>query len=212
MKWSSWVAALWAIGCSATEPPAELPGPAPRAAPLVPAKGMPLDEPEGSLPDAPSLTPILLQPTPMVRYDVQQYMERLGRGCMALNAIRARASGDDPHGGVPAFDDHLETTWNARHGPPQVIAFDLSEGSVVSGLLLIPEMTPSPAMVTHVVEYTGSDQQSHGAFIVRSTMASSHLYAVMFPEPLTTRSISVRTTESPSWVAWREIVPIACER
>jgi hypothetical protein len=80
----------------------------------------------------------------------------------------------------------------------------------VSGVTLVAQMTPDGA-VTHVIEASSNGSTWTNVRTITRTMANGGAYGVDFPGAgVTTRFLRVRTTSTPSWVAWKEIVPYQC--
>ncbi len=111
-----------------------------------------------------------------------------------------------------AFDGDTCTTWNSGEFPPQGVSVDLIDAPGLDGLLVYPEMTPVTADVTHVVEISDDGETYRSLAILTGVMTSGEGYALRLPKRIATRYLRVRTTASPSWVAWREIVPLLCHR
>ena len=91
-----------------------------------------------------------------------------------------------------------------------MITVDLEKDSAVSGLLLVPDMTPPEGDVLHVVEQSNDGDVWSAVVSVQRHMVDDHVYAVSFPQKVTTHFLRVTTSASPSWVAWAEVAPILC--
>lgn len=132
----------------------------------------------------------------------------LGAGCERLPATQmwgARA----PAATQAAFDGDGCTVWNSGGPPPQAAGMDLGEPVEIAGLLLLPEMTPD-GKVTHVIEISTDGRSFERIGSIQAPMQTGVPYEMRLPEPAIARFIRVVTTESPSWVAWRDIVAVRC--
>lgn len=133
-------------------------------------------------------------------------LARLGTQCRRVQVASIDGTG-------PGKDDHVErafdgsrcTHWNAGAFPPQAIRGAIADAAPIVGVLLVPEMTPS-GNATHVL------QLGDKTYVAEATWTSEALHFVVVDQPAAVTSITVRTTASPSWIAWREIVPFTCER
>ena len=103
-----------------------------------------------------------------------------------------------------AFDSDACTVWNSGGAPPQAIRASIDGDSPVTGVVFIPEMTPN-GDATHVLTLDDA------SYVVQASFVSGLGHVVVFDRPTPAKTITVRTTASPSWVAWRAIVPITCE-
>jgi hypothetical protein len=183
-------------GMSATKPPADASAiePSLRASSDVPA--------------APKIRALHFPKPKTCRAD--DLLKLIGQGCHAITPTAVRASGQPQ--ATTAVDRDTCTHWNSDAPPPQLIAIELPEGEALAAVLLVPEMTPGKGVVTHVLETSQDGDAFDARFIVRAQMESESVYAVLWPKAESTRHLRVRTVESPSWVAWREIVALACPR
>jgi subtilisin family serine protease len=92
--------------------------------------------------------------------------------------------------------------WNAGHGAPAWIEFDLGATKCITSVRLTPEQTPEG----YVLHYIYAGDYPNPPFAV----AGINDYGRTL-EPLSRsvgacgRYLRVETTQSPSWVAWREI-------
>ena len=122
----------------------------------------------------------------------------------------AMSSGAEMPATSEAFDGDVCTTWSAGGPAPRFAAIDFGAKRLVSGLLLVPATDP-PGRMRHVVEASDDGVTFHTLYIVDSPMQSGHVYEVKLPLPFSARTLRVSTTDAPRWVAWREIVPLACK-
>lgn len=138
--------------------------------------------------------------------EVDPALARLGTQCRRVPITSTEGTGpgkvDRPE---RAFDGDRCTHWNAGAFPPQAVRGEIADVTPISGVLLVPEMTPS-GNATHVLELGGL------LFVAEATWTSEALHFVAFDRPVPASSITVRSAASPSWIAWREIVPFTCER
>ena len=116
-------------------------------------------------------------------------------------AASATAAGSPPGN---ATDGVFETVWSSGGSAPQWIEIPVAGSAAIAALRLTPAMFPS-GVVTHRVwgRYpTGLSllTQWHG------TMSDGVPTTVLLDPPVSgLTAIRVETTESPSWIAWRDI-------
>ena len=108
-----------------------------------------------------------------------------------------------------AVDGDSCTAWNSGGFAPQAITLDLGEPRPVGRVVLVPEMTPDGA-VAHVVEVSNDGVRFEVRGRYEGTMVERGVYGVALSPAALARYVRVRTERSPSWVAWNEIVPVAC--
>jgi formylglycine-generating enzyme required for sulfatase activity len=108
-----------------------------------------------------------------------------------------------------AFDGNVNDHWNSGTFPTQWLEVDLQQRYDLTSVSLFADQLPD-GNTTHQVWVSNSPIQNDlsGATLIHTfsgfTTASSALtYAL--PSPLSAQFVQVRTTESPSWVAWREV-------
>jgi hypothetical protein len=101
-----------------------------------------------------------------------------------------------------ATDRDEASTWNAGAGAPQWIAFDLGEVDVVKRIELLTNQVPAGDTM-HVVEGAASE----GAWFPLATFAGTTQdnQLLRWNGSASVRWVRVTTTQSPSWIAWREI-------
>jgi hypothetical protein len=104
-----------------------------------------------------------------------------------------------------AFDGSIDTLWNSGGGPEQWIQIDLGEARTISSIRLTVAQFPEGETVhqiwvgidannmTLVHEFSGVTQE----FDILEFAPTARLENIQF--------IKIVTTQSPSWVAWREI-------
>ncbi|MCC6299187.1 MAG: amidohydrolase family protein [Anaerolineales bacterium] len=104
-----------------------------------------------------------------------------------------------------AVDGNMETIWSSGAGSEQWIQIDLGETSAVSAVRLTVSQYPEGQTVHQI--WAGAD--SNNLTLVHEfngITRDSDALEFTFPTPLTDiRFIRILTTQSPSWVAWREI-------
>lgn len=138
--------------------------------------------------------------------EVDVVLARLGVGCRRVQVASIEGTGPGKVDRAErAFDGSRCTHWNAGAFHPQAIRGAITDSAPISGVLLVPEMTPN-GNATHVVELGAN------VFVAEAAWTSEALHFVAFDRPAPATSITVRSTASPSWIAWREIVPFTCER
>ncbi len=117
----------------------------------------------------------------------------------SVQELRARAP-------ARAIDDDLATTWVAGARPDQWIRLDLRRSITLAELQLVVSQDP-PGRTTHVIEVRRDGQRGFRTLgRLRGRTADGDV--LVFRPRRAARdvvSIRVRTVESPSWVAWREI-------
>jgi hypothetical protein len=135
------------------------------------------------------------------------FIAQMGATCGGMPSRNAHAGRGQAQ---TAADGDACTIWNSGGMPPQTMDVDLEHPSLVSGMLLIPDMTPPEGDVLHVIERSDDGDTFLPVAIVKRHMIAGHAYGVTFPQKVTTRYLRVSTMSSPSWVAWAELAPIKC--
>lgn len=128
----------------------------------------------------------------------------IGPPSVSLDA-KVRASMSLPGSPPPnAVDGDQATTWNAGDGPEQWIQIDLATMRSLAGVRLSVAQYPA-GMTVHEV-WVGSTKSSlHRVHTFRGETQDGDVLTWTPATPLSVRSVRIVTTESPSWVAWREI-------
>jgi hypothetical protein len=133
----------------------------------------------------------------------------LHEGCRALRPTQVATSAADASTLVHAFDLDACTIFDGG-ATPETIEIDLGQTETIDLIVLDPGPSMSGAS-RHVVEIP----DRHDGWIARTVLYGDYyddvLYALAFPEPITTQRLRVRTIESLGNVSFREIVPVACE-
>lgn len=121
-----------------------------------------------------------------------------------LSIVSVTADSSAP-GSSPAnaVDANHATSWNAGHGTPGWIEFDLGTTRWISAIRMTPEMSPSSSSVVHNV-YAGNTPAPTSLVKVFSETASM-LEPIAGDVGTYARYVRIQTSTSPSWVAWREI-------
>lgn len=112
---------------------------------------------------------------------------------------------------MPGFDGSLAvdgdagTLWNSGDGPPEWIQIDLGQPYTISAIRLVISQYPAGATVHQV--WGGADAGSLSLLHEFSGPTGEPGALEFKPSPVWTkvRYIKILTTQSPSWVAWREI-------
>jgi len=134
-------------------------------------------------------------------------------GCrnVAPNAV---ASGSGVYAGQIASranDGNRCTSWNSGGYAPAILALDFGGPLPMAGVTLVPEMSPGTAGVGHVVEVSDNGSAWRLAHTISQTMSSGQVYPFAFAQPQTARFLRVRSTSSPSWIAWVEVAVYRCD-
>ena len=132
-----------------------------------------------------------------------------GAGCREVRSKNATGGAQQVQAAT-VNDGDACTIWNAGGVPPQAITVDLEKDVGVSGVLLVPDMTPPEGDVVHTLETSSDGDRWTAIAVVKRRMTDDHVYAVTFPTKVTTRFLRVSTTASVSWVAWAEVAPLLC--
>jgi hypothetical protein len=108
-----------------------------------------------------------------------------------------------------AFDGAGDTVWNAGNYAPQWIETDLGGVTQLASLALLTTQMPD-GPTTHEVwvsnEPIGADcTRAKLAHTFKGITHSGQRLAIDLPRDLRARHVQIRTTRSPSWVAWAEI-------
>jgi hypothetical protein len=107
-----------------------------------------------------------------------------------------------------AVDGDSGTWWGAGDFAPQWIEIDLGSEQEIAEIRLRVSQSPEGATV-HLVK-AGPDT-NHLSLIHTFDGVTRDLGELVFapPQPLSFRVLRIETTESPSWVAWREVEVLA---
>jgi hypothetical protein len=127
----------------------------------------------------------------------------LGTTNLALN--KAASASNSSTAPANAVDGSMGTVWNAGYNAPQWIEVDLGSNVLLNHLLFT--VTQSPAGATVHTVYVGSSPAPTTALTTWSGSTSdAQVLTYDFTVPSTSiRYVRVKTTTSPSWVAWYEL-------
>jgi HEAT repeat protein len=134
-------------------------------------------------------------------------LARLAAGPLRKARVRARASNSwDGHTPDRAF---AGATWNAGNYAPQWIEADLGTPTELASLLLVVNQFPA-GETTHEVwvshEPIGEDRaKAKLAHTFHGNTDADQRLRFDFPKDVFARYVQVRTTRSPSWVAWAQV-------
>jgi hypothetical protein len=123
----------------------------------------------------------------------------------------ATASGSlSGSGPANAVDGDADTLWNAGAGPPASITIDLGAVVQIAEFRLLVGQDPAGGTV-HVISGRAT---ANGRAVTLGTLDgltrdNTVLVMTVDPSAPAIRYLTVATTSSPSWVAWREIEVIA---
>ena len=137
------------------------------------------------------------------------FVAQAGASCREVRSKNA-SGGSQKVQAATANDGDACTIWNSGGVPPQTITVDLERDSAVSGLLLVPDMTPPEGDVSHLVEQSMDGDKWTPVVVVQQHMVDDHVYVVAFPKKVTAHFLRVTTSASISWVAWAEVAPLLC--
>jgi hypothetical protein len=141
--------------------------------------------------------------------DLAPRVAALAPGCERLRGVAALGTGAE-RAAVAAFDGDACSIWSSGGHAPQSATLDLGAPMHVSMVLLVPEMTPSPATVHHILEVSDDGKSFVRLGQLRTTMRTGEVVELPIPGGVETRFLRVTTSESPSWVAWRDVVVLRC--
>jgi hypothetical protein len=104
-----------------------------------------------------------------------------------------------------AFDNNLNSAWNAGAGPTQWILLDLQSTYTVNQLSLTIAQSTKGRTV-HEIEGGSTPQNLSHLITLDQITSDQQVVNIPFLEPIPNlRYIKITTTNSPSWVAWKEI-------
>ena len=105
-----------------------------------------------------------------------------------------------------AFDGNQETIWNSGDNPVQWIEIDLGEPGSITGISLTISQYPEGRTI-HRVLGKSPDGDFQLLYELNGNTKDKQVLSYSPPTPWTNiSSIRIETIQSPSWVAWREIV------
>ena len=115
-----------------------------------------------------------------------------------------------------AFDGSFLTAWNSGTYPVGWIEVNLGQSTDITRVLLSVAQLPIQAFTVHEVWSSSSriGGDTSGA-VLSYTFAgitnTEQLLSVGFTTPVTAQYVQIRTTNSPSWVAWSECQVMAAD-
>jgi RNA polymerase sigma factor (sigma-70 family) len=125
--------------------------------------------------------------------------------------LSARASSSWEKNTTPdrAFDGNRETYWNSGGYAPAWIEADLGASTPLAGIVLIP-LQDVPGATTHEVWVSdrpiGDDRtKAKLMHTFEGDTTNAKQLTFDFPKGLSARYVQIRTTKSPTWIAWWEI-------
>lgn len=104
-----------------------------------------------------------------------------------------------------AVDDNFETWWGAGANAPQWIEIELYEPVTISRIRLIPSQSPSGLTVHEVWVKTATAEEYYLVGICAGTTRDGLAIDIRPALIEEVRFVRIVTTDSPSWVGWREI-------
>jgi hypothetical protein len=191
------------VACaSQAPPPSPLPAPDVRAAPSA------TPTPDAPVAAASASPPARFPPAPPC--DASSWKTALLPGCEPLTAsVRRVTASGNPADAARATDTDSCTTWNSNDYAPQSITLDLGEPRPVGHVIVVPNMTPD-GPVSQVVEVSDDGVTFEQRARYDDRMFSGGVFGLTLQPAARARFVRVRTLVSPSWVAWFEVVPVAC--
>ncbi len=116
-----------------------------------------------------------------------------------------------------AFDGDFGNMWNAGTYPVSWIEVDLGKPTDITQILMSVEQNPIDAYTVHEIWLSSSaiGADTSGAVLAQTLAGRTYngqVLSVVFSSPKTAQHVQVRTTSSPSWVAWDEIQIMAPDR
>jgi HEAT repeat protein len=125
--------------------------------------------------------------------------------------VSARASSSWKADTTPdqAFDRDRTTMWSSGNYAPQWLEADLGAPTPLAGLSLTVSQTPA-GPTTHEIwvsdEPIGDNlAKARRAHTFTGATDNTQVLEHTFPQGVVARYVQIRTTESPSWVAWVEV-------
>lgn len=126
-------------------------------------------------------------------------------GCTRVLPISSH-SGD--MSAVGSADDDTCTVWNSGAFPPHELVMELPPETPIAGLLLATEQTPD-GTTTQIVETSDDGAAWTELAALHGHTITQTVYGARTARR-TARFVRIRTTESPSWVAFRDVAMLSC--
>jgi hypothetical protein len=108
-----------------------------------------------------------------------------------------------------ATDGDLTTVFNSGAFGPHTLTLDLAEPNVVSALVLATEQTPD-GVTSHVIEISDDGAAWSELATLRGHTTTETVYAATVRRSPRARYVRIRTIDSPSWIAFRDVAVISC--
>lgn len=140
------------------------------------------------------------QPDPCVPIEVPRANKAIGARASTSAALLGSGPGR-------AIDDDLDSVWSAGSHPPQWLRVDLGAPTTISEVQLLVSQEPA-GRTTHVIEVRRASGPPGFRRIGRldGRTREGDWLVIRLKQPLRdVTSLRVRTTQGPSWVAWREL-------
>lgn len=131
----------------------------------------------------------------------------MGPSCARVPVASVVSSSSLP--AVDAVDGDVATVFNSGAFMPHELTIDLTEPNVVSALVLTTEQTPA-GVTTQVVEISDDGVSWSELASLRGYTTTETVYAATVRRAPRARYVRIRTIESPSWVAFREVAVVSC--
>lgn len=144
--------------------------------------------------------------------DARQLTFPFAAGCANIVPTGTFAASSSWTGVGPQYagDGSLCSTWNAGGYAPAWWRVDFGGTRFIRGVTLVPNTSPSPASVNHVIE-TSLDGVTYTPRInMVQTVSSQGMYSFDFGSSVSARYLRVRSVSSPSWISWYEIAAFTC--
>lgn len=161
--------------------------------------------------DVPDIAPKDLGPLEAGNCDPHQFLAAAGNQCAMLKSKYAEATGGAGKNAAASSDQDACTVWSSGGMPPAYVLIDLGSEQRVSGILLVPEVTPPDIEMSNVIEIADGKSSLHPVAELKGHMIDEHGILAPLPKPMIARYIRVTTLGSPAWVAWREVSAISCQ-
>jgi F5/8 type C domain/PEP-CTERM motif len=108
-----------------------------------------------------------------------------------------------------AFDGSLDSNWNAGNYPTQWLDVELQQPRDVTSFKLNVNQLPDAETIHEVwVSNSAIQGELSGAMLVHAFVgftADQDILSYTLLSPVSAQFVQVRTTDSPTWVAWNEV-------
>jgi cysteine-rich repeat protein len=130
-------------------------------------------------------------------------------GCTNLAPASVHTASSSATPPSAAADLDRCTSWNAGGSPQQWWMADFGTPHPINGVTVVVEMAPY-GNSTHVIETSNNGVDFATTYTVSQYLVDQYEYSFLFVTPVTARYLRVKTTTSPSWVAWWEVGIFSC--